>query len=72
VTLVERAILPADPAFQRIQPPGKAAAGKIACPTEGHSRNQISYSGTPPRKAVGKLKHAATIVVAAREEMKLL
>jgi len=28
-----RAILPSDPAFQRVQPPGKAAAARIGRPT---------------------------------------
>jgi hypothetical protein len=48
----------------------RRAAGKIACPAEWHSHNQIGYSGKPPRKAVGKLKHAATKIVVRREEIK--
>jgi hypothetical protein len=39
------------------------------CPTKQHGRNQIGKCGTPPRKAIGKLKRAATKIVAAREEM---
>ena len=42
------------PSFQRVQPPGKAAAGKIACPTF-RSRPLIACGGLLTRPAVQRV-----------------
>jgi len=46
------------PAFQLVEPPGKAAAATIGCPTEQHSRNQRKLFEPGRAEALRKLKLA--------------
>jgi len=56
------------PAFLRVQPPGKAAAGTIACPTKQHSRNQAQAKAGDDWR--NRLSHQE--IVATREEIKIV